>query len=129
MVRSTKMAMKMFPAMTRTQSLKSAPVGTLLLASGAASGTTLAASSCVIIAVSPLLPRSSDGSHLPSLCSVRGDSTPQRERVGLVQGGVPRPVPGDGRGGPPFVVVARVDLPVLELAELHRAVQTANRRT
>src|SRR4051795_6265068 len=117
--------MKMFPAMTRTQSLKSAPVGTLLSAIGAVSSATLATSWCVIIAVSPLVLRSSDGSllwssdgsHLPSLGSVRGDSTPKSERIGLVEGGVPGTVPGNGGRGPALVVVSGVDLPGLQVVE------------
>ncbi len=106
--------MKMLPAMTSTQSLKSAPVGTLGSASGAAScdhaGRTT--SSCSHHGGSPLLPGlrrqlvSSDGGDLPSFGAVRGDGAPQRDRVGLVQGGLAGARPGDGRRRPALVVVA-----------------------
>src|SRR5687767_7467593 len=127
--------MKMLPAMTRTQSLKSAPVGTLGPASGAVSSTTLATSGCVIIAVSPLvlwlsdgcLLWSSDGSYLPSLCSVRGDSTPQSERIGLVESGIPRTVPGNGGRGAALVIVSRVDLPGLQVAQFDDTVEAVDR--
>src|SRR6266508_1188809 len=127
MERRTRIAMKMLPATTRTQSLKSAPVGTFGFAPAAAT------SSWIIMAVTSSGERSADGGDLPSFGAVRGDGPPQCDGVGLGQLGLcsagVTARPGDGRGGAALVVVTGEHLPVAQRLEADRAVQAGDRGT